>query len=112
GDLGALDLGTDAEDLKLAADGIGVARHSDDAVVAPLQLPLGLERGVGYLPGDPAGLDTAQDAAGHRAVWRQGTDVGENLLRFGLHLVRQRLDVPGAAERVRDVGDLGFLHDH
>ena len=82
GDLGALDLGADAEDLKLAADGLRVGRHADDALVALLQLLLVLEGGVGDLAGEPAGLDAAQDAAGHRAVRGHGTDAGEELLGF------------------------------
>ena len=41
-----------------------------------------------------------------------GEDPVEDRVGLGLDLVGERLDVPGAAERVGDVDDAGLLHDH
>ena len=43
---------------------------------------------------------------------RSVADPGEDLLRLGLDPVGERLDVPGAAERVGHVGHAGLLHQH
>ncbi len=54
----------------------------------------------------PARLVTVAARLSHRL------DGGEDGLRLGLHPVGQRLDVPGAAQRVGDVGHAGLLRQH
>jgi hypothetical protein len=109
-----LHLVADPQDVQLV---VGVHRagqrvDADDLLVALLQRALVDERGLGDLAGEPAVLDAAQDARGHRAVGAHVLDAGEDLLRLALDLVGERLDVPGAAERVGDVEHAGLLHDH
>src|ERR1022692_429770 len=102
----------DPQDLHRLLDGLGVAVHADDPLLALLQLLLVGEGRLGGLRHEPAVLDAAQDAAGHRAVRAHPADLGEGFLGRGLQPVGQRLDVPGTAQRIRDAGDAGLLHDH
>ena len=111
-DLRALDLVADPQDLHRRLDGLGVTVDADDLLVALLDLPLVGEGRLGDLGHEPAVLDPAQDPAGHRVVRAHRPDLREDLLGLGLQPVGERLDVPGAAERVGDVDHAGLLHDH
>ncbi len=111
----------DPQDLQVTGDRAVVAVDADDLLLALLQRLLVAEGGLGDLPGEPAVLDTAQDAGRHRPdrilPVRHGApapllDLLEDLLGVGLDPVGQRLDEPRAAQRVRDVGDAGLLHQH
>src|SRR5688500_10332090 len=106
----ALDLVGDPQDLQRLLDGLGVAVDADDLLLARLQgAPLGAgRRGA---PGhEPAVLDPAQEAGRDGPGAAHVPGPGEDRLRLGLEPVGQRLDVPGASERVGDVGDSGLLH--
>src|SRR4051794_40150458 len=65
-DLVHLDLVGDPEDLQIVGHRVGVAVHADDLLLALLQRGLVHERRLGDLRHEPALLDAAQDALGHR----------------------------------------------
>jgi hypothetical protein len=120
-DLLALHLVADPQDLQVTGDGPGVHVDADDPLVALLQGLLVAEGRLGDLAGEPAVLDAAQDPGGDRSDGVPPVGVGpqaplpdllEDLLGVGLDPVGELLDVPGTAQRVRDVGDAGLLHEH
>ncbi len=112
GDLPALDLVRHPQDLQRLLDRVEVHVDADHLLVALLQRPLVGEGRVGDLGGEPAVLDALEDPAGHRFVRAQRPDLREHALGLGLDRVGERLDVPRAAQRVRDVGHPHLLQQH
>ncbi len=126
----ALDLVGDAQDLQVAGHRVLVHVDADDLLLALLQGDLVLEGRLGDLGGEPALLDAAEQALRHGVVpgggglgeglrlvvgqvgAAEGEDLVEDRVGLGLDLVRQRLDVPAAAEGVGHVDHAGLLHDH
>ena len=103
-DLLALHLGVDAMDRRLAVVALGVAVDADDDLIVIVDLLLQLERRVGDLALRVVALDRLDHAA-------ELVDLGEVGVGLLLHLVGQRLDEVGAAERVDGVGHAGLVGD-
>ena len=83
---------------------------ADDDVLAAVQLPLELVRGLGDLALEPAFLDPAHRAVEHRAG-AELVDVREQLLGPAFHLVGERFDEVRTAERIGDVRDTCLVGD-
>ena len=87
-----------------ASSSIAVAVDADDDAPPGVDPPLQLERGVG----DLALREVVLDRLDHPAELVDAGEVGEGL---ALELVRERLDVVAAAERVDRVRDAGLVGD-
>ena len=105
-DLLALQRRVDAQDLDLAVVALGEVVDADDDPPARSRISCWrVVRGVG----DLALREAALDGLDHPA---ERVDLIEVLVRVALHLVRERLDEVGAAERVDRVRDAGLVGDH
>jgi hypothetical protein len=87
-------LGADLHDLDLVGRVRAEAVHAYYGALAALDPPL-LPVGLGDAPLHPARLDDGDGPAGL-------IDVGQDVQRLLLDPVRERLEVAGAAQRVRD----------
>src|SRR5215471_16690379 len=104
-DLLLLERRIDAEDLDRLLLLHLVAVHSDDDPLAALDLGLVAEARLGDLALHEVLLDRRDHAA-------ELVDPLEVVVRLTLELVRELLEVVGAAERVDRVHDAGLVRDH
>ena len=87
------------------------------SAISDMNQPSSMPRSRPLVTGHPRRASVARSASrfgvgvGQRRA-AHGQDLVEDRVGLGLDPVGERLDVPGAAERVGDVDDAGLLHDH